>query len=271
MELKNGDPDILERQLLLLWLYRASINVIGEDAERFFRENLSFLEDADPAIRRDAAGYCADARSPEIAMAAIRPLLDDPIQQVRVGAITGLRLLGLHSSAPVPLLVEALKDDDWEVRYDAAAALGSIAKNAEEPTEIFDTLVDVYRSDSDVRVQARLLGAICNFESQRERAYEVLREAFSSTESALREEAMWSLVMMEQFDEAFDLEFALKGLDDEAPDVRLNAVWLLNERISPESLGPHQELLRGLADSDDENVRRAVRQQLLRIQEAIED
>ena len=74
---------------------------------------------------------------------------------------------------------------------------------------------------------------------------------------------------MEQFDEAFDLEFALKGLDDESPDVRLNAVWLLNERISPESLGPHQERLRGLADSDDEDVRGAVRQHLGRMQDAI--
>lgn len=271
IKLKKGDPDILERQLLLLWLYRASIHVIGEDAERFFRENLSFLEDADPGIRSDAAGYCADARSPEIALEYIRPLLDDPLQQVRKGAVLGLRLLGQYSPAPVPLLVEALNDDHWEVREYAAAALGSIANNAEEPTEIFEILVDVYRSDSVVRVQARLLGAICNFESQQERAHEFMREAFLSTESILREEAISSLTSMEQFDEAFDLEFALKGLNDESADVRYYATWLLDERISPESLRPHQELLRGLADSEDENVRRAVRQQLLRIQEAIED
>ena len=271
IELKKGDPDILERQLLLLWLCRASISVVGEDAERFFHENLSFLEDADPGIRSDAAGYCADARWPEIALESIRPLLDDPLQQVRKGAVLGLRLLGHHSPAPVPFLLEALKDDNSEVRLYAAAAFGSIAQYGEEPTETFETLVDIYRSDSDVRVQARALGALCKFESQRARAIELMREAFLSPESALREEAMWSLTMMDQFDEAFDLEFALKGLNDESSDVRFCAAFLLNGRISTDSLRPHQALLRGLADSDDENVRGAVRQHLLQMQNAIED
>ncbi len=271
VELKNGDPDVLDRQLLLEWLYLASTNIIGDDAERFFRATLPFLEDDDPGIRRTAAIYCADARSLEIAMESIRPLLDDPIQQVRVGAISGLRLLGHYSPAPVPVLVEALKHDDGEVRVYATAALGSIAKYGEEPTEVFETLVDIYRSDSDVRVQAQALSAICEFESQRERAYEFMREAFSSPESVMREEAISSLTSMEQFDEAFDLEFTLKGLNDESQYVRADAAWLLNGRISTDSLRPHKELLRGLAESDDENVRGAVRKHLGRIEDAIED
>ncbi len=271
VDLKKGDPDVLDRQLLLEWLYRASTNIVGDDADRFFHANLSFLQDADPGIRRTAAIYCADARSPEIALESIRPLLNDPITRVRIGAISGLWVLGHSSSAPVPLLVEALTGDDWEVREHAAAALGSMAQYGEEPTEIFETLVDVYRSDSQVRVQAQALRAICKFESQRTRAYEFMREAFLSTESVLREEAMESLVTMDQFDEAFDLEFALQGLNDESSDVRFFAAWLLDRRLSTESLRPHQELLRGFAESDDENVRRAVRQHLLRLQEAIED
>ncbi len=271
VELKNGDTDVVDRQLLLEWLHRASTNVIGEDADRFSRATVPFLEDDDPGIRRTAALYCADARSPEHAVESIRPLLDDPIQQVRLGAISGLRLLGHYSPAPVPVLVEALKHDDGEVRAHAAAALGSIARYGEEPAEVFETLVDIYRSDSDVQVQAYALGALCEFESQRERAYEFMREAFSSTESVMREEASSSLVMMEQFDEAFDLEFALLGLNDESPDVRSLAAWLLTARISTDSLRPHQELLRGFAESDDENVRGAVRQHLSRIQESIED
>ncbi len=271
VELNKGDPDVLDRQLLLLWLHRASYNVLGEDADRFFRATLPFLEDADPGIRRTAAFYCADARSPEYAVESIRPLLDDPIQQVRLGAVSGLRLLGHHSPAPVPVLVEALKHDDGVVRLYATAALGSIAKYGAEPTEVFETLVDIYRSDSDVRVQARALSALCKFESQRERAYEFMREAFSSPESVLREEAIWSLTMMDQFDEALDLEFALRGLSDDFPGVRQAAAWLLNGRISTDSLRPHQELLRGFAESDDENVRGAVRQHLGRMQDAIED
>jgi len=82
---------------------------------------------------------------------------------------------------------------------------------------------------------------------------------------------MWSLAMMEQFDEAFDLEFALQGLNDESPDVRSQAAWLLNVRVSTDSLRPHQELLRKFAKSDDENVRGVVRQHLGRMQDAIED
>ena len=271
MKLKEGDTDVLDRRLLLRWLSRASTNIIGDDADKFFRAMLSFLEDADPGLRRDAAIYCADARSPEVALAYIRPLLNDPIRQVRIGAMSGLQLLGHYSPAPVPVLVEALKHDDREVRAHAAAALGFMAKNLEEPTEIFEMLVDIYRSDSEARVRAQALSAICKFESQRARAYEFMREAFSSAESVIREEAISSLTTMDQFDEAFDLEFALRGLDDESQYVRLDAVWLLDARISTESLRPYQELLRGFAESDDENVRGAVRQQLLRIQEAIED
>lgn len=272
VELKKGDPDVLNRRLLLLWLSHASTNIVGDDGERFFRAMLSFLEDADPGIRRDAAILCADARSPKIALESIRPLLDDPIQQVRVGAVSGLWVLGRYSPAPVPVLVEALNHNDREVRKHATAALGSIAEHGEEPTEVFETLVDVYRSDSDVRVQAQALSAICKFESKRARAYEFMREAFSSPESVLREEAISSLtMMMDQFDEAFDLDFALRGLNDESQHVRLDAVWLLDARISTESLRPHQELLQGFAESDDEEVRRAVRQQLFRIREAIED
>ena len=271
VELKKGDTDVLDRQLLLLWLYRASTHVIGEDADRFFRATLSFLGDDDPGIRRTAAIYCADARSPEIALGSIRLLLDDPIQQVRIGAMSGLRLLGHYSPAPVPVLVEALHHNDREVRAHAAAALGSIAEYGEEPTEVFETLVDIYRSDSDVRVQAQALSAICKFESQRARAYDFMREAFSSPESVLREEAIESLVTMDQFDEAFDLDFALRGLNDESPDVRFFAAWLLNERISTVSLSPHQELLREFAKSDDEDVRGAVKKHLGRMQDAIED
>lgn len=268
--LETGDNNVLDRQLLFEWLHRASASVTGEDADRFFRATLSYLEDADPGIRRKAAIYCADSRSPEIAVTAIRPLLDDPIQQVRVGAVTGLRSLGSDSSAPVPVLVEALKHDDGEVRLNAAAALGSIAKYGEEPTGVIETLVGVYRSDSEVRVQAQALSAICKFESQRARAHEFMREAFLSPESALREEAISSLTMMEQFDEAFDLEFALRALNDESPNVRLSASWLLG-RISTDSLRPHQELLGRFTDSDDESVREAVRQHLRLIEDAIED
>ena len=271
VELKKGNPDVLDRRLLLEWLFRASTNIVGDDADRFFRATLSFLEDDDPGIRRTAAFYCADARSPEIALESIRPLLDDPIQQVRIGAMSGLWVLGRYSPAAVPVLVEALKHDDRKVREHAAAALGSIAKYGEEPTEVFETLVDIYRSDSDVRVQAQALRAICKFESQRARAYEFMREAFSSPESVMREESMESLVTMDQFDEAFDLDFALRGLSDESSDVRFYAAWLLNVRISTDSLRPHQELLREFAKSDDEDVRGAVRQHLGRMQDAIED
>ncbi len=55
VELKKGDPDVLDRQLLFLWLHRASTKLIGDDAGRFFRATLSFLEDDDPGIRRTAA------------------------------------------------------------------------------------------------------------------------------------------------------------------------------------------------------------------------
>ena len=45
VELKKGDTDVLDHQLLLERLHRASTNVIGEDADRFFRATVLFLED----------------------------------------------------------------------------------------------------------------------------------------------------------------------------------------------------------------------------------
>ena len=271
IDLMRDDQEFLERWILLDWLYLASISLSREDAYRYFRATIPFLSDDDPEIRSMVIRYCADARFVAEAIEAIRPLLDDPIQQVRVSAVDGLGMIGLYSSAPLSILVDALEHEDAQVRVSAVENLGSVANFIEEPKVVFETLVNVHETDSDVEVRAEALRAICKFKSQKERAIEFMREAFSSTESVMRKEAIWSLLRMEQFDETFDLEFALNGLTAESADVRWAAARILENRISIDSLKPHEEFLRELADSDDENVRMAVRQHLRRIQDAIED
>ena len=99
-----------------------------------------------------------------------------------------------------------------------------------------------------------------------------MREAFSSTESVMREAAIWSIFSwMDQFDEVFELEFALKGLTDESADVRLAAAWILESRISVDSLRPHEEFLRELSDSGDKEFQEMMLLLLKRIQDATDD
>ena len=271
IDLMKDDSDVLDRQMLYAWFYFASISVPVEDAHRIFRATIPLLADDDPRIRGLAVIYCADSRFSEEAVEAISPLFDDPIQQVRLSAVNGLGTIGMHNSAPLPILVDALNHEDAQVRAGAAAHLGVIANTGEEPKLAFETLVNVYETDSDVEVRAEALGAIWEFKSHRKRAIEYLREAFSSTESVMREKAMYLLSIMDQFDEAFDLEFALKGLTDESAGVRSGAAWILQSRISTDSLRPHVEFLRELLDSGDEELQGMMWLLLKRIQDATDD
>ena len=271
IDLIDDDSNVFERHILFDWLYRASTSIPVEDADRFFQATISFLADDDPGIRERAAIFCADGRYSKEAVEAIRPLLNDPVQQVRLSAVTGLGVIGMYSPAPLSILVDALEHEDTQVRVRAAETLGLDAEYIEEPKAVFETLVNVYETDSDVEVRAGALGAICSFESRRERAIEYMREAFWSTESLMREKAIESLTMMEQFDESFELEFALKGLTDESADVRFWAAWIIESRISTDSLRPHEEFFRKLADTGDEELRGLMLLLIKRIQNETED
>lgn len=164
----RDDPDFLDRRLLLVWMNRVSSVVQVEHAYRYFRATIPFLADDDWVIRRMAATYCADVRFSEEAVEAIRPLLDDAIGDVRVSAVAGLGNIGIYSSAPLPILLDALNHKDAQVRAYTAVRLGDIANTGKEPELVFETLVNVHETDSDVEVRANALGAICKFESRRE-------------------------------------------------------------------------------------------------------
>ena len=80
------------------------------------------LEDPDPWVRQRSA-QTLETLGGDAAAAGLAQGLDDPLKQVRLAAVTGIRQLdpGRAKQALARLLLEA---SEWEVRAQAAGALG---------------------------------------------------------------------------------------------------------------------------------------------------
>lgn len=130
----------------------AILSAIGDG--RVLDPLIEGLSSADWIVRMHAAkalGRIGEAR----AAPALMPLLQDKVKAVRAEAANALAAMG---EAAVPLLVEALKHDQWLVRLHAVEALGRIrSSGAVEP------LLRVLFNDPDAAVRedaARSLGEI---------------------------------------------------------------------------------------------------------------
>ncbi|MCP3978567.1 MAG: hypothetical protein GY716_04425 [bacterium] len=79
--------------------------------------------DSDPIVRQRAAETLLRLEG-EVAVAALADGLDDPMQNVRLAAVRGVR--SLDPAADVPRLARlVLEDAVWEIRVQAARALGA--------------------------------------------------------------------------------------------------------------------------------------------------
>lgn len=81
------------------------------------------LEDSDAVVRQNAASSLAQLGGDEAAQGLIEGLAD-PIEEVRLEAVRGVRRLGPKRAVP-ELATLLLEDSVWEIRVQAARALGS--------------------------------------------------------------------------------------------------------------------------------------------------
>jgi HEAT repeat protein len=80
------------------------------------------IDDPDPRARRTAA-QALEAIGGDVAADGLARGLDDPMKDVRLAAVTGLRKVD-PGRAPAALARLLLEDSSWEVRVQAAGALG---------------------------------------------------------------------------------------------------------------------------------------------------
>ncbi len=82
-------------------------------------------EDEDYVVRQKAAAALAAIGNDE-ALAGLMVALEDPVKEVRLAAVRGVAKVD-PDVAIDPLVLIVLQDPDWEIRVQAAAALGTSA------------------------------------------------------------------------------------------------------------------------------------------------
>jgi HEAT repeat protein len=86
------------------------------------------LGDADAALRAEAAEVLAHAGAP--ALAVVQEALKDKSPERRQAAALTLARMGAAALPALPALLTALKDREFQVRSEAAQAIGEIVRKA---------------------------------------------------------------------------------------------------------------------------------------------
>jgi HEAT repeat protein len=93
---------------------------------------ITALKHQNQQVRIMAITALAEIGSPELIAPLSNLLATEKIQDVRIAIIFALPKFGKQG---IPSLVKALKDRDWNIRYEAANALGQIGYNAKSARE----------------------------------------------------------------------------------------------------------------------------------------
>jgi HEAT repeat protein len=155
----------------------------------------------------------------------------------------GSRSEQVQDSTKVLALIEALKDEDAEVRRVAVWALGDI-----EDTRAVPALMQVLTSDSDSDVRSKAAWALGKIEDAR--AIQALEQALEDENADVRRQAARALGEIEDVAAVGALNQAL--VNDAVAGVRRMAAWALGEIESGESTDALAQAL----DDEDDDVRR---------------
>jgi hypothetical protein len=152
---------------------------------------------------------------------------DEPAQQDAVQALSGM------GQAAVPELIKALKDDDWQVRNQAAVALGAIGPEAKAAVP---ALVEVLQ-DEDKYFRSHAATALGKIGREATAAIPALRKALKDKDEDVRRDAAAALGCLgpEAKAAVSDLVELLK---DQRKAVRKQALKALEE-IDPQAAAPH--------------------------------
>jgi len=156
---------------------------------------------------------------------------------------------GITDEQKVAFLIDALNDEDADIRADAAGGLGLIADN-----RAVEALIRALTDESTgVRVNAaQALGMMPDH-----RAADALKAALDDENAHVRELASRALQMS-----AGSTEALIKVLEDKSQPVRMNAAFVLGKRGEKRAVAP---LIKALGDDKDYSVRWQAAQSLGRL------
>jgi HEAT repeat protein/small nuclear ribonucleoprotein (snRNP)-like protein len=179
----------------------------------------TLLRDTSTLVRRRAA-FGLGELSTDPAWAALSEMLKDPDRGVRAVAVTGLR-----STKFSDLIISMLKDEDAEVRADAAFMLGRMR----EHKAIRNLKTLLYDKRSFVRAQAA--DALCSIGGS-----EASQQLISASQDAnlnVRENAA---IALGEMGDSISVQPLLSLLRDKMPSVRIAAIIALSKIKDPQAI-----------------------------------
>jgi len=155
--LKNEDVDVNVRIITLMLLKE-----IGPAAQKAVPYLIEALNDKDFQVRLWSANALVNIDS-SIAVPKVFDVLMEALNQdyYRATSIMLLGKIGPQAKESIPYLQQALKDDDWQTRHEAARSLVKIDPDFSTNPAIDVLIDDLKNGDETVRMNsARILGRI---------------------------------------------------------------------------------------------------------------
>jgi HEAT repeat protein len=177
---------------------------------------LACLEDEAPEVRREAVGVLAYLKDDNVLLALMNAARSDSDPMVRKVAVGSL--IFTKSARATEALIAALKDENWQVREEAAFIMGKVGL-----PEGVEPLIDAM-NDEYWQVRVKAAGSLGSLKDPA--AVAVLGQALSFKISNLRKEAATALGQIAAPEGLPFLEAASKDVD---PDVRKIAQWAIEQ------------------------------------------
>ncbi len=178
-----------------------------------------FLQDEDPAIRRQAVTAIGRLQDPAF-IDVLVPLLKDASITVRTEAIFALGQL--FSEEAMPHLIEALNQSDPEVKSAVCEALGK--SGGKKALEILDTILDA--KDTGVLKEAVIAAALLGIKGNN---LDQITEKIGVLSGHKDEEIRWRCFFaLFRINSPASVEYLKKGLTDTSPLVKIYAVRFLS-------------------------------------------
>jgi HEAT repeat protein len=205
--LKDRDADV---RFYALW----ALGLVGPDAGDAKPAVAAALKDPSASVRRKAVFAVSKILPPDQAMPYLVAAFKDKDGDVRQEAVEMLVPL---RAAGVPALVQALKEDDVELRRLVIAALGQIGPDAGEAAPALRAFLDPNKEPNSGGEATQALALIGK------PALPVLLEALKDPNPQVRQQAFFALGQIGPA----SAETLVEAFKDPKPDVRLQAMQLL--------------------------------------------
>jgi HEAT repeat protein len=161
-------------------------------------------------------------------------------------AIIAVGMIGKDAWKAEPALIEALKNEDEDVRWMAAQHIGSIDPGEDAAKALLDVLKDTH---AGIRIKASAAYSLGRIRADVRDAIPALSEALSSDDALLSVNAAASLVKIDPGSGENVLSVLLNGLKDSRSFVRHSAILALG-KMGTEAKEAVPELTNALKDED---------------------